>query len=102
MIIPFLSGNTVANQIGIPTVTTNQMTDKVNGITSQIYTFFSGIFNNIAIVCLIIAIIGLALSAILFKRGMKAAGASIIAILGALILFMNVPAIVGWVTTIAK
>ncbi|MFR5263667.1 hypothetical protein [Clostridium sp.] len=106
MILSLLSGSSpqgsVANQIGIPTVTTSQMTDKVNGITSQFYSLFTGIFNNVAIVCLILAVFALIMSAVFFKRGMKAAGLSIIGIIAAIILFMNAPLLVGWISTIAK
>ncbi|WP_055069052.1 hypothetical protein [Clostridium massiliamazoniense] len=106
MILSFLSGSSpqgsVANQIGIPTVTTSQMTDKVNGITTQFYTFFTGIFNNVAIICLILAVFALILSAVFFKKGMKAAGFSIAGIIAAIILFMNAPLLVGWISTMAK
>lgn len=92
----------IANNIGVPSVTTHQMTDKVNGVFSQIYQFLNGWFMNFAVICLIIAIIGLLISAVFHKKGLKFFGVAIVIIGLSIILFENAPNLVGWFVTMSK
>ena len=103
MVIGALTGNTqqIANQIGVPTVTTNQMASKVNGISANVYHLLNGTVMNIAVVLLIIAVIGLIGSAVFHKKGIKFFIGSIIFILIGIVLIKTAPELIGWAINIS-
>lgn len=92
----------LATELPIPNVTTEDMTNKVTGMLSEIDKFLSGSFYNIAIIALVIAIIALVVSVTIFKS--KLAGRallSIACILVGIVLFASRYQIIGWFKTIA-
>ncbi|MEG0296741.1 MAG: hypothetical protein RR620_08475 [Clostridium sp.] len=91
------------SELAIPHVTTDEMTGKITGILSEIDTFLSGSFYNIAIIALVIAIIALVVSVAIFKS--KFAGhalMSIACILVGIVLFASRYEIIGWFKTISS
>ena len=101
----FLTGDSpvnVAQSVGVQPVSTQQVTNKVNGIFGHIHQLLTGTFGNLAYVFLLIGIIMLVVSAVFFKKGMKGAALSILGVLLGIILFVNAQTIVGWVIGMAK
>lgn len=103
MIMQFLTETTeIANGLGVPEVSTDDLTSKFNGIMNEVLKLFTGSFANIAMVCFIISIIMFVVCAVFFKKGLKTAGISMIAIFVGMMIFLNATNIIGWIMHIAK
>ncbi|HHQ4326741.1 TPA: hypothetical protein ACSQRE_000019 [Clostridium perfringens] len=103
MILKFLTETiNIANQLGVPDVSTDDMTNKVNGIFGEIQKLFSGSFGNIAMLCLIISVIVFIFCAAFHKKGLKPAAVAMIFIIVGILLFANINNIIGWVLHIAQ
>ena len=100
--LKFLTASAVSNQLGIPTVTTEQMSGKVDHIFSSVYTFISNFVLYFAALGIVVCVLGLIGSAA-FKssRGVKGFLSGFVVVLAAVALFYLSPDLIGWVHTIS-
>lgn len=92
----------VPSSLGIHTVTTAQMTGKVNGILTQIGMLGNSVVFNIIAVLMVFSLISTAFCAVFFKKGVKWSLASFLILGVVIMLFKNIPTIIGWFMTISS